>query len=378
MRKIREILIWLLLLNKRILKKRSFIVILGCIPFLVIGVTTMSEQDSGIVRIALCQEDEEDKLATELIGKLLEKNSVVHFSQADSEEEAKKLVQNQSVDAAWIFHENFQQQISNYVQPYSEKIPLVTVVEREDNVALQMSREILVGILYEPYAYAMYSQYITDNLAEQGMVSEEELRGYYENNIIEDNLFALKYLDGESMSLETSYLMIPLKGFLALVILLSGLASAVFFLQDEEKGVFIWKPMHQKLLGSWSYLLIGMTDVGIVVMIVLKMCGSFEGWTAESVPMLLYLIMTAGFCDVLKRLCGNAIRMGAAIPIVILVTLAGTPIFIQSQQLGVLSYLLPTYYYLYALHNHTFVYGMMVYILVVGVIDYIISKNFTM
>ena len=60
---ISRIVKWYLLINKRLFRKYSFILLLGIVPLFVTGIRVFSMEESGIVRIVLCQKDPKDELA---------------------------------------------------------------------------------------------------------------------------------------------------------------------------------------------------------------------------------------------------------------------------------------------------------------------------
>ena len=82
---------WFYLLNKRLLKKISFLILLGCIPLLVLGVNFMSGQDSGMLRIVLAGEGQQDELADRVMEELKGQDSMVQFLIADSARQAEEM-----------------------------------------------------------------------------------------------------------------------------------------------------------------------------------------------------------------------------------------------------------------------------------------------
>lgn len=369
-----KIFLWLALLNKRLLRKCSFWVILCSIPFLVIGVNYMAKQESGMLRVVLCSEEAGDELVENIANELKKHGNMLQFLEADSPQEAKNLVQSGKADAAWIFPADLQERIEEYLSNVINEKGIITVIEKEDNVALHLSREILFGRLYPAVSYALYTQYVTQELLEEEKVSEETLLEHYEKTNLEDNMFEFSYLDGEKGDVDTSYLLFPVRGLLALIIVLCGLALGLFFMQDEEKGIFTWMPWNKSVWGSWLYQLPGLFDVGAVVLVALLLAGVFTDWFTELVLMMLYLFMVAGFSDVVRRLCGKPVRLGAMIPVLLLVMLALSPIFMGAVNAKPVQVLLPPYYYLSAIHNESYRIGMMVYIIVVYALDYAVLK----
>ena len=70
MKAVRTALRRYLLLNKRILKRLSFILILAAVPVMVAAIGLVSQQQNGVVSVALAAEDPDDPLAAEIIGQL--------------------------------------------------------------------------------------------------------------------------------------------------------------------------------------------------------------------------------------------------------------------------------------------------------------------
>jgi hypothetical protein len=58
-----KMILYYALLSKRFFKKVSFVILLLSIPLLTAGLRIVSHQDSGMLKIILCAEDEEGNLA---------------------------------------------------------------------------------------------------------------------------------------------------------------------------------------------------------------------------------------------------------------------------------------------------------------------------
>ena len=245
----RKILVWYLLLNKRLFKKISFLLILCIVPLLVLAMRQTANQDSGMLKIMLCQENPSDELSTEVTQSLTSRESVIQYITGASEEKAIDAVRNGSVDAAWIFPDHMQEKINDFTSKSSFENPILTIVEREDNVALQLSREKLYGALYPYISYSIYYNYIRQNLGQGMFVTDEELKADYEETRVDGGLFRRTYVNNEEVK-ETeeagNYLLLPLRGLLSLWLVLCGLAASMYFMQDKESGVFSWVPVKKE------------------------------------------------------------------------------------------------------------------------------------
>lgn len=373
MKKKRRVFLWLMMLNKRLLKKISFLIILCSIPLLVLGVNLMAKQESGILRVILCQEDADD-LSEKIVSQLLDMKSALSFVEVETEEEAIRLVQANKADAAWIFPEDFEGVMKTYFQEGIWDEPLIRVVEKEDNVMLHLSREVLFGGLYSSITYMVYEQFVRTEVLDGTEVSDEELWESYQKTNMEENMFVFSYLDGETADMGTSYMLYPVRGLLALVIVLCSLALGLYFMQDEQNGIFIRLPLNRTVLGSVLYQMPGLVDVGLVVLLALFFSGVAIDLLTELGLMFVYLWMVAGFSDLVRRLCKKQVRLGALIPMLVLVMLAVTPIFMGAPNMKWLQLLLPPYYYINALHSNAYRIGMLVYVAVIFAVDFVVLK----
>lgn len=375
MKKASSIFMWFHLLNKRLLKKASFCILLGFIPLLVIGINIMSKEESGILKIALYQENAEDAISNQVINTLLESESVLRFVVSSSEEEAYEMVQSADADAAWIFPAQMQKKIQSFAQNVFVSEGPISIVQREDNTALQVSREILFGALYPHCAYAVYEDFVAEELQITDKISEDQLREYYESGDIKGNLFQMRYLNGNLVEGSVSYLSLPIRGFLALMMVLCGLSMGLYFYQDDKRGFFAWTPVKRKLFWNVSYYLPGLFDMGVIVLIALSMTEVFTNWANELLLMVLYIFMLLGFTELIRRICGNMIRLGAVIPVMMILMLILCPIFLRAIDAGPIQLLIPPYYYLNAVNNEQYIGGMVGYIVIVYSINYILLRK---
>lgn len=374
MKSIKKFFLWLALLNKRLLKKISFLLILCSIPLLVIAVNLMSQQEGGILNIVVYAEDSEDTLAQRIAEDILSEEDIINYMEADSVEEAAKLVRSGKADAAWIFPEGFTENIERFLEKEYLEEGIIRVIEKEDNVMLHLSREVLFGELYSSLSYLVYERFVTEDLLKDEIVSEEQLKSRFLRTNSDESLFLFSYIDGTVADTELSYMLYPIRGLLALVIVLCGMAMGLYFLQDEERGIFTWMPLNRTTWGSWLYLFPGLLDIGLAVLLGLTFSGVFISVPTELGLMGLYLLMVTGFSDVVRRLAGKPARLGAMIPLLSLIMLAVCPIFMGAPNMKGIQLLLPPFYYLNALHKVNYQWGMVIYIVVVYVMDFVLLK----
>lgn len=354
----RRVAVWYFLLNKRLFKKYSFLLILCMVPLFVAGMRIASQEESGIARIALCRSNPDDELSGEIVRQLMEKESILRYVLCETEEEARALVVGYEADAAWIFPEDLEGSLreaalSKHVEP------VVKVVEREDNNLLIFSRKVLNAALYPCFSYEAYKDFVRDDM-ELAQLSEEELREAYERTLAEGSLFQMAYLDGEPVE-EDNYLLTPIRGMLALWLVLCGLAGSMYYIQDEQRGTFSRMTVWHRLWTAFGMHAVLLSDAVIVLLVSCAAAGVFTVWGKELLCALLFACSTAVFCNLLRIICGTTVRLGSSIPFLLIGMMILCPVFINIRRFKAVQYLMPPFYYLKSIHSTYYLYGMFVY-----------------
>ncbi|NCB93206.1 MAG: hypothetical protein EOM40_11725 [Clostridia bacterium] len=371
MRYIKRMGIWYFLLNKRFLKKYIFTLLLLLVPFLVLGMRVASKEDAGVLKVALYQENQGQKEEDSdgIVEQLLEKDGVIQYEKVDAQEEAYEAVRQGKADCAWIFPADIAEAVRKYMA--GEAANVMTVYTKEDTIQNKLAREQLYGVLYPMVSYETVRQFIEKQPYFEDMDEDTidlSMREMYAGMQVEESIFNFTYMDGtksDASGGSDNYLTSPLRGLLAILILLCGMAVTMFYMQDEKEGIFIWMPVRHRRLFPWLYILVGTLDGAVCAYVALWVSGSFIGWKREFMLMILYMIAVTGFCNLLRVLGGNLWRVGASIPVIILVNLVLCPVFINIRSFPVIQYLLPGYYYLNSLHSDLMLGRMLLYVAVI-------------
>ena len=232
-------LIWFYMLNKRLYKKAVFITILVLLAVSVIGFSVISQADSGMINVVLAQTDKEDKLSGEIIKDLLDDESMAHFTVADSVTSAVDAVKSGKADTAWIFPADMGSE-ADFAPQRGKSV--IRIVEREQNVLLRLTREKLNSKLFEYSARSYLRYYVDEYLPDIKNVSDEELMSYFESTSVDRDLFVFDNPVTSSSQGESDYLTAPLRGLLAIITTLGGMAGALSYMKDEEKKLFAHIP----------------------------------------------------------------------------------------------------------------------------------------
>lgn len=352
-RKIRKLLLLSFLFCKRLCKRACFWLLLCAVPVLALGMGNLGDGESGMLHILLCPENPSDALWVQIAGQLLTEKSVIQYTVAERAEDAVALVESGKADAVWIFPDGLRERLDQFTGRKLWEEGAVRVVEREDNVALRLAREKLFGVLYPHISYSLYKNFICEDMDWE--VEEEVLLEYYGSKSVEGSLFWPVYIGrGEKISdnTEQSFLVMPVRGLLALLVLLCGLAGTLYFLQDQERGVLDAVPMRKRRACLYLYQFSVSAIISAAALLALYFSGVFTSWAGEIVWMAVYVFLCMGFCSVLQRLCGDMRRLASLVPVVLLLSFVLCPVFFSLRQVKVFPYLLPTFYYLKGIYNN--------------------------
>lgn len=361
----RKILRWGGLLWKRLYKKATFLLLLLMIPLLVLGYGSVSKEESGVVTVALATEAETVDALTRMVWDDLEESNLIRYMECDSEEAARQMVADGEADTAWIFAENLEKRIYDFAAKRVSSRAFVTVVEPENRVLLKLLREVLSGTLFPYCSEKVYMDYIRENAPELDEVSDEKLLQYYREAPMSDGLFTTTDIHGNAMEPEETqnYLMAPVRGMLAVVTVLAGLATAMYYIKDEEHGTFSCMSQRRKPLVELGCQLISVVNVLTVVLISLAVTGQTVFWGREVLVFALYALCVSAFAMLVRRLTGGMRGLGMVTPILVVVMLVVCPVFFDLGMLRQVQLLFPPTYFVTAAYNSSYLLYMLCYTL---------------
>jgi len=369
MEKIKTFVRRYLVLSKRLFKKAGFIVILLLVPMILFAMSMAARNgDSGIITVALAMQDNEDPLANEIVDGLLAEDSLIRFMGCESPREATELVENGTADAAWIFSEDLKAQIKKFAYHTHENNAFVAVVQREDNVFLKLSHEKMNAALYPHISLALYSEYVFENVVNISEMSEDELEAFYSAvNAEGADLFEFAYADSDGGGEEVvdtsvaNFLVSPLRGLLAIMIVLGGIAVAMFYMQDEKRGVFDRLPRGTGFSFSLVYHATAVVIVAAVVLVALAATKMTVSLPFEVLALAAYCACTVGFCMCLRLVLRDIRLFGSVAPVLIVIMAVLCPIFFKAPNLPIIQHILPAFYYIRAFADPRYVGYMVIY-----------------
>ena len=374
MTKFKKLFLWYLLLNKRFLKKVGLLVILIIIPLLSLALNLIATEDSGIITVALAAENQNDPLTKKIVSEITADNRLIRFLLPESSADAENLVKEGGCDAAWILPDDLTKKLNNFVLKGES---VARILEREETLPLMLAREKLSGVLFKTCSSTLYIKYSKEKLPGLSPLSDKELMEYYNKTKSKGDLFEFSYTN-ESLSVkdatETSYLVTPVRGLMAIMLVLSGLAAAMFYSADDKKGTFAWVSQRAKPLVAGVFHLIPVSLTAAAMLISLYFSNLWVGFFRELLIIFLYLICITVFCMTVRLLCGSGKTLAAVTPLLILSFTVICPVFLDIKILHPIGQFLPTFHYLSAVHNNKFIGVMVIYALVGSGVYFLLSK----
>ena len=351
-------LLWCGLLTKRLLRRPAYLAVLLLIPLFALALALFSRQESGVLSVALVLEDPDDPAARAAADRLTAGESILRCKEYENADEARDAVRTGRADAAWIFSEDYEKKLDRFAR--RGRADAVTVIEREDNVLLRLAREKLFAAMYPETSFALFSSFLDEELGAEEPDRSTRLR-YYASGATAEKVLRFETVEGGETDTEGSYLIAPLRGIMALLLVLCGMASGLYCYQEERGGSFIWLSARRR---RWLPLLSHCTAIApaaLAALAAMALAGITVSFGRELLLMLLYVPATALFCELLRCLCPREEHYGTLIPVLTAAMLVLCPVFLDLGLLRPLGQLLPPYWYLRALRNGAEMTGLLLY-----------------
>ncbi|MBR5516135.1 MAG: hypothetical protein IKU52_08025 [Clostridia bacterium] len=361
MKKLKRALVWCCILNKRLLKKSGFILILALIPVCALIMNITAENDeSGFLSIAVYEGENKDFLCTQMMKAFRDDQSdVFRYSFCETELGALSMLEKGEADMAWCFEDSLGDRIESYAKGSSSAF--VTVYVKEKSAVLSLAEEKIFATLYPFIGYDIYENYLSEKTGAVEL-SEAEKREIYDTCAQKYSIVDFKVYGDENSNIKAlSYITKPLKGMSAVFVLLCGLVSTLYFIADERSGVFFRLNSLKKLFVMWASNFFAVFTAGIFAFISFVISRNYSDFAKESLLMLLFILCCTAFCTLLGVLVGFEKGFCIIIPTVLVACTAFCPIFVDLKGFAIIQNLLPPYHYLYSLSFASNIYKTVIY-----------------
>ena len=156
---------------------------------------------------------------------------------------AERLAAQGRADAAWVFAAGYEDRLTRIAEGSGDI--LVRVYTPEDTVFMKLAREKLFAAVYPDLSRQIYRTFIKTALPAEASSNAADPDACYGMSASPNELIRFSLMDGgpgadAAEAISEDYLLLPVRGMLAVLIFSAGMAASIFFLLDRERGCFIW------------------------------------------------------------------------------------------------------------------------------------------
>lgn len=347
--------IWFCAFSRRLLRKKSFLLLLCIFPVISVCVTVYSHTSRPLLQVALYNEGS-TTLAERSITILLEQNSAVHFYQASSAEQVYQDVESRKAECGYVFTADYTYE--NLLDS-SKWYQSVRVIESPASMLAGSINELVFDCFFRFYNEEMLTDYLSQpkTLEQKEMIQEinELAAELYEQYIQADTIFTSDQsetslpeeapVQQKNLSLTQTYLGNLCRGLLSVLILLAALCGASSLSQDHKSSLFLPLPAKQRCLIELLEILSPVVLTAFSGLIGLAFLPGSRPLLKELAGLILYIPAVTLYARILLYMLrsGNLFRM--FIPLITLGALLFAPVLID----------LSTYFKLLSIPKYLFI-----------------------
>lgn len=351
---LRRFFVWTGLTAKRLLKKPSFVLILLMLPVVLLVYRAVITEDDGKLHVAVYFE-EEDELSKAFLTEMTENvPEQFLFYRCEESEDLYSDVAAARAECGYVFSANMAEKILT-----GEWQGMITAVVSEKTVYAAFVNEIVYNKLNRFLSFEVVKDYLVKSPDLQLTEAEVErlLAGEFASmvskktlvNYVTTDVMTGEVVEDEELAKNVSVLTKPIRGTVAIFVLLTGLAGLVFWYQDDAEGRYRVMARERRPLLSFASILLPTVMAGLAGIVCLAIAGLWTHTATELLSMAVYVWFVAAFCNILRFLIPSVHAVCAIIPILTLISYLCCPILLDVGRLFpairfVRAILLPQYY----------------------------------
>ena len=363
---------WYVALTKRLFSRISFVLVLCIIPLCALTVRMSSQEDHGILTVALCCESVDDRAYFKIKEEFLKQDSVLHFYEVASVNDAEKDVNFGVADCAWVFKANFSDNLEKYIS-HTKNEPLCKVLLKEDTVFTAIAREKLygrlMGLLAKNYSFDFVDGRVDADVDKLFALYDIE-RKKYTSDFVD-----FQYVNStEKLAENNDYLASPLRGIICIAVMVCVLASVMCSINDDTEGRYTYFPLEKRFILHFASCPAGGVPSGIVAVVSMSIAGINVALARELIIMIMFIIALCGFSCTVAFIFFNVNTFTWSIPISVVLTAVLCPIFLNVRKGNVLSTILPVKHCLNAVYSNDGLFSLLLYSVYSVLISFVIYK----
>lgn len=345
------------ILGKRLVKRLTYVALLIIIPIAVLLLKVGTKEKGHVMSIGIYAEDEKDKAAKALIKGLSETSDDFLFTEYEEMEEAVSAVEKGVIDEAWIIHEDLSEEFLRISVGKTPRNP-ITIYIRETGVTHFMMQEVLESAAFKIFSKEVFSEFVKTHYEDAEGLENFEKEFY--KKVPENSLFAFSYLDGTGEE-DVDYLLLPVRGLLAILLLITGIAASVYYLEDEKHGLFIYWHTRTKNLRAFGYYAVVMFFSTVLVLASLYLAGVGLSIFWELMNIIIYDVAVILLSMIIRMIFSNIKTIGVIMPLAVIASIILSPVFIDMKSMRAIQIFVPSFHYLMSTHSSRYTGFMVVY-----------------
>lgn len=337
--------IWIRKYIKRFIRQKIFVVILLAVPLGTLLLSYVAHQDEAGVRVGfVCEAG--GSLQSRIEQGLQKHPGLMQFFRLETKEEMQQAIQQGDLECGYYFPKDMEEKYSRQQYP-----GVVIRYYRKGSMLYTIADEVVLAEIFRQQGENILNEYIwqsgffqTERIT-RGEVSEE-----YEGNLEKQKTFAFSYHDHVGTEKQLGdYLVAPIRGCVALLVLLAGFCGVSLYLQDRSRELETALPGRRGQLSMVS-VAVPVALISGAGLIAEGLCGFGFLSIKEIAYTFIYDIIVVLFCNLL---CKTKIQEGifwvAALGY-LCASAVLTPVFINLSvlvpEMHILSYFCLPYYFL--------------------------------
>lgn len=190
---------------------------------------------------------------------------------------------------------------------------------------------------------------------------DEKMYDTFSKYLIEPLMFSFEYADGSKNDLlnnddsSHNYYMLPVRGILSVLILVSSMSGVLMLSNDDRKNTWGFIRLSKRPAFNYFYIFMSILPIAICSLAAIFITGISTNVLNEIRLMILYTLLLTGFSSLLKALIKNIYVLCSLIPVTVLLSLIICPVFIDIgsivPQSRFVRLFLPTNYYLDSIYS---------------------------
>ncbi len=333
----KESMIWLFLWCKRLIKKPLLLFTILLMPLATLFLQQCGTRQDAMLRVALCLDTTPQETPSPASEDLLKQmtslsDTSISFYICKNKKQLIEDVKNRKANCGYLIPANLEEKIPAYIQ---NGTPFLTVIREKKDATTRIVDEIVLSKNYGAIAYHILEDFLEKNT--DSSPDSQKLKSTFQSHASNELLFQFQYLNGEEQAIlqkkNIGILMLPLRGIVAAILLLTCMAGELLCFQDRAEGKYYQMSRKQKRMAALYSLVIPGLAAGIAALASIKIAGISGSIYRELPAMACYLFACLGLASLLGKLLPSQGIYMASMPLMLLLSLLLTPVFID---LGIL------------------------------------------